>query len=476
MNARARVNPVALVGAVVGGLALLQLPFFSPGWLLFKANRLVQGEAYGALGLAPLWTWVLVACWLLVGVVALVKIPLRPWLVSGLAAAALVATLLSISQGTETLLQDVARSARVSLLGGVWLTLLAYYTCVFGALNEACGNVWTKTLMVAPSLLVAIFLVATGTLSELGLARELASQGGDFRAETLRHLALSGTSVLLASLIGLPAAVFAARRDEVASVVLPTASLLQTLPSLALFGIMLGPLARLGQGLTVGGAALVVVLGSVPALVLGFALWRWGERWGARVRGGVTVLILVSALVPVSLLTVILAVVLNEIIVALFSLDFARLNLWQGFGAPLSSLGVRGIGTAPALIALTLYALLPIVRNAYTGIKEVPRAAVEAGRGMGMSTGQILRRVELPLALPLIVEGLRASAVLTIGITTVAYLIGAGGLGTFIQRGIDQVVPDLILLGAIPIILLALLVDGLLRLAGILLTPRGLRG
>ena len=94
---------------------------------------------------------------------------------------------------------------------------------------------------------------------------------------------------------------------------------------------------------------------------------------------------------------------------------------------------------------------------------------------MGMSPGQVLRRVELPLALPLIVEGLRASAVLTIGIATVAYLIGAGGLGTFIQRGIDQVVPDLILLGAVPIIILALVVDGLLKGLGALLTPRGVR-
>lgn len=471
-----RVNPVALAGAVTGLLALLELPFFSPGWLLFKANRVVQGEAYGAFALLPLWAGALLACWVLIGVAAFVRSPARPWLLSVLAAAALVTALVSVSQGTAGLLQDAARSARVSLLGGVWLTLLAYYVCIFGALNEASGKLWTKVGMAAPGLLAAAVLIATGTLSELGLARELVSQGSDFRAEVLRHLALSGTSVLLATLIGLPAAVFAARRAEVASVVLPTASLLQTLPSLALFGLMLGPLARLGQALTVGGAALVVFLGGLPAVALGLVLWRWGAQLRPGLRGVVTILLLALAFVPVSLLTVVLAVVVNEVIVALFSFDFGRLNLWRGWGAPLSSLGVRGIGTAPALIALTLYALLPIVRNAYTGIKEVPRAAVEAGRGMGMSPGQILRRVELPLALPLIVEGLRASAVLTIGITTVAYLIGAGGLGTFIQRGIDQVVPDLILLGAIPIILLALLVDGLLRAAGLFLTPRGLRG
>ena len=186
-------------------------------------------------------------------------------------------------------------------------------------------------------------------------------------------------------------------------------------------------------------------------------------------------LTLLVAVLPVALLTVMLAVVLNDLFVALFSLNFGALQLPSSLGAPLSSLGVRGIGTAPALIALTLYAFLPIVRNSYVGIKEVPRAATEAGRGMGMSAAQILRRVELPLALPLMIEGVRASAVLTIGITTVAFLIGAGGLGTFIERGIGQQVPDLILLGALPIIVLALLADALLRALGLLLTPRGLR-
>jgi len=115
------------------------------------------------------------------------------------------------------------------------------------------------------------------------------------------------------------------------------------------------------------------------------------------------------------------------------------------------------------------------VRNAYEGLRGVPEAAVQAGQGMGMSRRQVLLRVELPLALPLIFVGLRAAAVLIIGITTVAYLIGAGGLGVFIQRGIDQVVPDLVLLGALPVIALALLADGALRAAGYLLCAPPLR-
>lgn len=115
------------------------------------------------------------------------------------------------------------------------------------------------------------------------------------------------------------------------------------------------------------------------------------------------------------------------------------------------------------------------MRNTFIGIREVPAPVTEAARGMGMSQRQILWQVQLPLALPLIVEGLRASAVLTIGIATVAYLIGAGGLGTFIQQGIDQVVPDLILLGALPVIMLALIADAVLRGMGSLLRSPRLR-
>ena len=357
----------------------------------------------------------------------------------------------------------------------MWITLLAYYIGIFGTLGELRGARWKPILLVVPGLIGAALLIALGTLSELGLAREFAVRGGDFFAEVLRHLALSGTSVLLAALIGVPAAIQAARNDRVANFVLPTASLLQTLPSLALFGLMLGPLARLGNAVSVGAALLFILVGFiiVAGLIWGFS--RLQEVLSGGLEGVYLGIIILVALVPVALLTVILAVFLNDLIVAVFSFNFTELTFPTNFTAPLSTLGVRGIGTAPALIALTLYALLPIVRNCYTGIKEVPRSAIDAGRGMGMSPQQILRRVELPLALPLIIGGLRASAVLTIGIATVAFLIGAGGLGVFIQQGIDQVVPDLILLGAIPIILLALLVDALLRGVGALLTSPGIQ-
>ena len=118
------------------------------------------------------------------------------------------------------------------------------------------------------------------------------------------------------------------------------------------------------------------------------------------------------------------------------------------------------IGAVPAIIALTLYALLPIVRNTLAGLEGVSPEVVEAARGIGMTPGQRLRLVELPLALPVIVAGVRTAAVVSVGIATLSAFIGAGGLGDFINRGLALSNTDLILLGAIPAAVLALIVDG----------------
>ena len=119
-----------------------------------------------------------------------------------------------------------------------------------------------------------------------------------------------------------------------------------------------------------------------------------------------------------------------------------------GFLIPLPVIG--GIGPRSAIVALVLYALLPIVRNTYTGIKEVDPAVREAALAMGMTDGQILRMVELPLAARTIMAGLRVATVTGVGVATVATLIGAGGLGDFIYRGLQTVNSNLILLGAVP--------------------------
>ena len=180
---------------------------------------------------------------------------------------------------------------------------------------------------------------------------------------TLQHLWMVFASILLAVLIGIPLGIWITRRPALNKPILGAANVIQTIPSLALFGFLL----------------------SLPWI-------------GAR----------------------------SE-----------RL----------------------AILALTLYALLPLIRNTYAGIKGVDPAVVEAGRGMGMTDRQVLWQLELPLALGVILAGIRVATVISIGVATIAAAVGAGGLGEFIFRGLASVNNQLILVGAIPAALLALLAD-----------------
>jgi osmoprotectant transport system permease protein len=180
---------------------------------------------------------------------------------------------------------------------------------------------------------------------------------------TLEHLWLVGISTLLAVLVGIPLGILSAHRPFWNKPVLGTANIIQTIPSLALFGFLL----------------------PVPWL---------GDR-----------------------------------------------------------------ADRLAILALTLYALLPVIRNTYTGIRGVDPAVVEAGRGMGLTGSQLLLQVELPLALSVILSGVRVAVVVSVGLATIAAAIGAGGLGEFIFRGLAMVNNQLILAGAIPAAVLALSAD-----------------
>jgi osmoprotectant transport system permease protein len=133
-----------------------------------------------------------------------------------------------------------------------------------------------------------------------------------------------------------------------------------------------------------------------------------------------------------------------------------------GFLIPIPYIG--GIGERTAVVALVLYALLPILRNTYVGLTEIDPAVLEAATAMGMTPWQVMWRVRLPLALSFILAGIRTATVITIGVATIAAAIGAGGLGTFIFRGVAMVSDAVILAGAIPAAVLALLADGLLAL------------
>jgi osmoprotectant transport system permease protein len=128
-----------------------------------------------------------------------------------------------------------------------------------------------------------------------------------------------------------------------------------------------------------------------------------------------------------------------------------------GFLLPAPWIGARA--ERIAVLALVLYALLPVIRNTYVGITGVDRAVVEAGRGMGMTGSQLLWQVELPLALSVIIAGVRVATVISVGLATIAAAIGAGGLGEFIFRGLAMVNNVVILAGAVPAAILALLAD-----------------
>jgi osmoprotectant transport system permease protein len=232
----------------------------------------------------------------------------------------------------------------------------------------------------------AVLLGIAGTFDALSIAREYASHRQLFGDELERHISLVGVSVAGAVVIGFPVGVMVVRQPGLRGPVFAGLNILQTIPSIALFGLLIVPLSAL--------------VAAVPRL---------------------------------------------------------------------AALGIAGIGVAPALIALVLYALLPIVRNTSAGLAGVDSAIIEAGRGMGLSRRQIFWRVELPLALPVLLAGLRIVTVQAIGLAVVAALIGAGGLGTFVWDGLGQYALDLVLLGALPAIFLALAADFVLQIVSAVL-------
>jgi osmoprotectant transport system permease protein len=233
---------------------------------------------------------------------------------------------------------------------------------------------------------------AYGGLSQVSIGREYATHSDVFWQLAAQHVALAGAALLFGTVIGVPIGIAAARRPRLRAVSLGVTGILETVPSLALLGLLIAPLAALAAAYPVLGAA-----------------------------------------------------------------------------------GISGIGAAPALIALTTYTLLPIVRGTYVALVSVDPALLDAAAGMGMSRRQRFARVELPLALPLVIEGIRVAIVLIIGITTVTAFVGEGGFGALIFQGVGQNAPDLILLGALPVIALAVLADYALRAVAIGVTPRGVR-
>jgi len=371
-----RVDRVALLGTVLAAAGAALLPF-----VLFRENRIVSGVGM-PLSVAGLRAWVLVASIAVAGVAAIAPARFRSRV--GLwAGAIMTASLVSaLGAAAESLSGGEGSIARVSVGSGAWLVLVGgLIVWVQGAKSVGRGAERLMSMVVFAAVLV--LGVFAGGLSELSFAREYEAQTGQFWSVYLRtHVTVVLMGVAFGTLIGVPLGVAATRNRWARAVGLTTVGVIQTIPSLALLGLLI---------------------------------------------------------------------------------------------APLSALGLPSIGMLPAVIALTLYALLPVVRSTFVGIEGVDPAAIDAGRGMGMGRLQLLTRIEVPLALPLVLDGIRQAMVLIIGIAAVVAFIGAPTLGVPLFSGLGQTADDLVLLGALPMVVLAVIADEGMKLVSALAVSPGIR-
>src|SRR6266851_451195 len=352
------------------------------GFVTSAPNRLLSGRPIGLFAAADLRLGAAIGA---VAAFLLLSALVPPAQVLQRAAALLAGGLFLLvlaasGQAAASLAAGAPSLTRISLGAGFWILLGTAALALVDALQRAGAGTGERLAVIA-ALGVAIAVMAqAGLFDALSLAREYKTRQDLFATALGRHVVLVAAAVGPAVLIGFPLGVAMVRHPRVQEPLFAVLNLLQTIPSIALFGLLIVPLSALAD--------------AVPAL---------------------------------------------------------------------AALGVGGIGPAPAIIALILYALLPVVRNSVAGIAGVDPAVVDAARGMGMTRRQLFWRVELPLAAPLLLAGLRIVIVQAVGLAVVAALIGAGGLGTFVFEGLGQYAADLVLLGALPAIGLALAADFLLQ-------------
>ena len=338
---------------------------------LFRANRIVLGQTQSLAQALPGQLGLLLAAVLLTGfVVALLRFSARAKLLVGFFVLAVLFVLMG--QSAAYLTPAGNSFARVSPGAGFWLLVFAFALLVTDALTRLRFSPFIRIALLLAVAAAMALLLWSGGWDQLSMLKEYANRAPAFWAEARTHLVLAFGSVAIATLVGLPLGILCYRVKPLRAGVLNVLNIVQTIPSIALFGLLIAPLA-----------------------------------W-------------IAASVP---------------------------------GA--SAIGISGIGTAPALVALFAYSLLPIVSNTVVGLDNVSPAAIDAAKGMGMTGRQRLVDIELPLGFPVILTGIRIVLVQNIGLTTIAALIGGGGFGVFVFQGIGQTAMDLVLLGAVPTVALA---------------------
>ena len=361
--------PIDKLGAVIA--PLLACGAFLAPFATFRANRIVAGEARPILDALPAGPGMALIAFVAVAIVLiLLKTPTFLRLALGFAALLVLAVLVGLS--ADHLTPPDNSYARVSPASGFWLTGFAFALLAADALARLRLSPPARVALLAAVAVAVAGLLLSGAWSGLSILREYAGRADTFWLEAGRHVVLALGSLGAATLVGLPLGILCHRVTVLRAGVLNVLNIVQTIPSIALFGLLIAP------------------LGWVAAHVPGAA-----------------------------------------------------------------ALGIRGIGAAPAFVALFLYSLLPVVANTVVGLAGVPREADDAARGIGMTDSQRLLGVELPLAFPVILTGIRIVLVQNIGLATIAALIGGGGFGVFVFQGIGQTAMDLVLLGAVPTVALA---------------------
>jgi osmoprotectant transport system permease protein len=385
-----RWNPVLALCMALALGAAWGLPF-----VRVAPNRLLSGEPVFLWQWLPgTGAWMAAALALGLGVLCLALVQAHRRTVQAAVALVLSAGLaaLWLAAGHHASSVSLAGQAdnplvRTSLGAGFWtLAALAWMAAL-----DAVARMQLTTLprLLLQSALFAPLLLSLSAGQDLSIAKEYANHSDVFGPAILRHLQIVLLAIAPAVAIGVPLAWRMTRAPRLRETLLPVLNVIQTIPSIALFGLLMAPLA------------------------------------------------------------------------------------WLAAEAPaLGRLGISGVGLAPAVLALLLYALLPIVRSALAGLEQVPAATVTAARAMGMTPRQVLWHVELPLALPVLLIGLRTAVVQTTGLAAVTALVGAGGLGSIMFDGLFSAANELVMLGVIPIVLLALLADHFFKALGTLLeTP-----
>ncbi|MDR3370789.1 ABC transporter permease [Rhodoferax sp.] len=395
------VNPVLSLCSTMGAWAAVALPL-----VRVAPNRLMSGAPVYWAALIPTWGWLV---WLPLILLSFypsrhsdkrVAAGLTKVFGTRLASAALM-VVMSLSMAAmlwlagshaTTIAHTESMLARTSLGAGFWcLTALIWLVSMDTVKTLTRSDMLRITWLMLVAL-PSLALIGTGHCDNLSIMKEYTNRSEVFWVATQRHLQIVATAIVPSVMIGLPLAWACAHLAALRKMVFPVLNIIQTIPSIALFGLLMAPLA------------------------LAATRWHW-----------------------------------------------------------LGEAGISGVGLAPAVIALVLYNLLPIVRSALAGLEQVPVDAKTAAKAMGMSNWQIFFKVEVPLALPVWLPGLRTAIVQTIGLTAVTALVGAGGLGALMFDGLFSAANELVLLGVLPIVLLAILTDALFTVlsAWIAVSPVG---